>query len=312
MFRIKYGIENNNIDVTELTFNKCSYNNVIFIPKGDHARANIFSDPIEGTLKSIFIEQDGLMTEYNDSYEIYININEFNIYNNHTVPNYIKFSVIDNIIDYNERLKTIQQFLQIDYGNFNTEIPEQIMASKYIVGNEKILEIGGNIGRNSLVMAFILNAKNNSNLVTLECDVGIATQLTHNKNINNLNFFVENAALSKRNLIQKNWETIVSDILLEGYTPVKTITLEELIAKYHIDFNTLVIDCEGAFYYILLDMPEILNNISLIIMENDYNDILHKDYIDKILREHNFYVDYVEGGGWGPCKDNFYEVWKRK
>ena len=46
-------------------------------------------------------------------------------------------------------------------------------------------------------------------------------------------------------------------------------------------------------------------------MENDYNDISHKEYVDKILHEHNFYLDYVEGGGWGPCKDNFYEVWKR-
>ena len=180
------------------------------------------------------------------------------------------------------------------------------------VGNEKILEIGGNIGRNSLIIAFILNAKNNSNLVTLECDAGIANQLIHNKDINNLNFYVESAALSKRNLIQKDWETIVSDIVLEGYKPVNTITLEELNNKYHIEFDTLILDCEGAFYYILLDMPEILNNIKLIIMENDYTDILHKEYVDKILHETNFYVDYVERGGWGPCTDKFYEVWKRK
>lgn len=312
MFRIKYGTKNNSIDVTSLALHKCSHNNVIFIPKGDHARANIFSDPIEGSKKSIFIDKDGITTEYNDSHQVFININKINVYNNDTVPNYVKFAVLHNIIDSNKRLNTIRHFLQIDYGDFNTEVPEQVMTSRYIFGNEKILEIGGNIGRNSLIMAFILNAKNNSNLVTLECDEGIANQLNHNKNINKLNFYVENAALSKRNLIQRDWETIVSDTLLEGYKPVNTINLEELNNKYHIDFDTLVLDCEGAFYYILLDMPEILTNIKLVIMENDYNDISHKEYVDKILREHHFYVDYSEGGGWGPCKNNFYEVWKRK
>jgi hypothetical protein len=70
-----------------------------------------------------------------------------------------------------------------------------------------------------------------------------------------------------------------------------------------------VLDCEGAFYYILMDMPEILNNIKIIIMENDYWDISQKNYIDDILIKNNFYVDYQECGGWGPCFNKFFEVW---
>jgi len=61
-----------------------------------------------------------------------------------------------------------------------------------------------------------------------------------------------------------------------------------------------------------MDMPEILNNINLIIMENDYHDILKKNYIDEILMKNNFFRDYLEGGGWGPCENNFFEVWKKK
>ncbi|NDB84401.1 MAG: hypothetical protein EB127_17110, partial [Alphaproteobacteria bacterium] len=78
-----------------------------------------------------------------------------------------------------------------------------------------------------------------------------------------------------------------------------------------IEFDTLVLDCEGAFYYILMDMPEILTNIKTIIMENDYHDITHKNYIDTVLKENNFYLDYQEAGGWGCCRDNFFEVWKK-
>jgi hypothetical protein len=60
-----------------------------------------------------------------------------------------------------------------------------------------------------------------------------------------------------------------------------------------------------------MDMPEILDNINLIIMENDYRDITHKQYIDTILVKNNFVRDYVEKGGWEPCYNNFFEVWKK-
>ena len=126
-----------------------------------------------------------------------------------------------------------------------------------------------------------------------------------------------NQELRQQKQIKKGWKTINSDTVLEGYKSVNTITLSELMEKYKIVFDTLIIDCEGAFYYILKDMPDILNNIKLIITENDYRDINHKNYIDTILKENNFYVDYFEKGSQEaldlkfPCYLNFYEVWKR-
>jgi hypothetical protein len=55
--RIKYGLIDNNRDVTDICRNKCinSNNQTIIIPCGDHARAAIFGDPIPYVLKSIFI-----------------------------------------------------------------------------------------------------------------------------------------------------------------------------------------------------------------------------------------------------------------
>jgi len=210
----------------------------------------------------------------------------------------------------NKEITDIHSKLQIKYGNFNEELPEQMMVFKYLKGNEKVLEIGGNIGRNSLIIASILK-NNNNNFVSLESDINIANQLTENRDLNNFNFHIESSALSNRKLIQRGWDTKPSEILEEGYSWVKTIRLQELKDKYNIEFDTLILDCEGAFYYILMDMPEILNNIKLIIMENDYHDISHKNYIDDILIKNNFSVDYVESGGWGPCYNNFFEVWKK-
>jgi hypothetical protein len=60
-----------------------------------------------------------------------------------------------------------------------------------------------------------------------------------------------------------------------------------------------------------MDMPEILNNINLIIMENDYWDINKKNFVDDVMKKNGFYVDYKKEGGWGPCFDCFFEVWKK-
>jgi FkbM family methyltransferase len=294
--KIYYGITNNLKDVTEICMNKLTHNNIINIPAGDHTRSSFFNDHLVGTVKKIIVENNDIMTEYNHDTQVKIDITNNNI------------EIINND-DINNKTKEIHSKLKINYGTFNDELPEQKMVVRYLSGNEKVLEIGANIGRNSLMIASILN--NPQNLVSLESDINIARQLNHNKVLNNLDFYIENSALSNRKLIQKGWDTIPSDTLINGYNSVNTITLDNLKNKYNIEFDTLVLDCEGAFYYILMDMPEILTNINLIIMENDYWDITHKIYIDNVLLQNNFYRDYVELGGWGPCYNNFFEVWKK-
>ena len=293
---IRYGTIEENIDVTDICLLKLTKNNIITIPNGDENRANFFTDPVCGIKKKIFITLDDITNEYEDYYLIKIDI---------------VTKLVNTISDYelDEKIANIHSKLNIQHGNFSEELPEQKMVVRYLTGNENVLEIGGNIGRNSLIISSIL--KNDNNLVTLESDKDIAVLLKENRDLNNLNFHIENSALSMKKLIQREWDTIYSDELLDGYKWVNTITLNELYDKYNITFDTLILDCEGAFYYILIDMPEILNNISLIIMENDYHDILHKQYVDNVLTQHNFYRDYVESGGWGVCYNNFYEVWKK-
>jgi hypothetical protein len=107
---------------------------------------------------------------------------------------------------------------------------------------------------------------------------------------------------------KQHWNTIPSDVLYPDYTWVNTITLDELRMKYNMVFDTLVLDCEGAFYYMLIDMPEMLDTIQLIIMKNDYYEMYKKEYIDFVLKKNNFCVDYSEKGG---CENRFFEVWKK-
>jgi FkbM family methyltransferase len=296
MLQILYGTNEKKINVTEICLDNLLENNIITIPSGDLNRAYYFSDPLCGIVKKIYVIINEIENEYNESCVVNIDISHLNIEKNIRKINILK------------KIKKIHAGLKIKYGNLNDELPEQKMSVKYLTGNEKVLEIGGNIGRNSLVIASIID---NSNFVSLESDTHIANQLKENRDLNNYTFYIENSALSKRKLIQKGWDTMPSNVLTPGYNWVNTINWDELNIKYNIIFDTLVLDCEGAFYYILMDMPEILKNIKLIIMENDYRDISHKDYVDSILKQYNFYVDYTESGGWGCCFNNFFEVWKK-
>ena len=302
--KILYGIYSNNIDVTEICFNKLKYHNNIIIPSKEINRSRLFTDPLDGILKKIFISIDNYLFEYDEHQMIKINII------NRTIK-----TLDENIITTN--LEKIHSKLKIKYGSMEDEFPEQTMVTRYFTGYEKVLEIGGNIGRNSLIISYILGLNNNNNIVVLEPDEKTATKLCENRDLNNFNFHIERAALSKRKLIQKkgDWRSVVSDKVSENDTNLNIITWDDLNAKYNIKFDTLVLDCEGAFYYILIDMPEILNNIKLIIMENDYCTMEQKNYVDKILKKNNFFVHYSESliapWGWQPGYDNFYEVWMK-
>jgi len=284
-------------DITQQCFGNKLNDNVILIPSGNESRKIIYGSPIHSNNNSqhyILINHGTYIDLIPPEYEIRINVNTFGIKKT-------------NISQIENNLKNLQKTLQLKYGDFTDEFPEQMMAFRYIKPENKVLEIGGNIGRNSLIIASLLN--DNSNLLTLECDSNIAQQLKTNRDLNNMSFKIEASALSKQKLIQKGWDTIPSDVLLPDYKPVKTITLEQIMRLYQIQFDTLVLDCEGAFYYILKDMPEILNGINLIIMENDYYNIEHKNYVDDKLKKSGFYRHYREPGGWGPCLHCFFEVW---
>lgn len=331
-FEAFYKFPNENINVTyELV--KHANNDIVIVPEGEHNRYVMFADlqlPLHKKKnrfpKSIIIKSSNTTYEIKHTESAILNISTGQVYlntNQNSHPNNInsiqesyKKSILQakkELDEHKKRLMQIQNSLILKYGSFNDEYPEQLMAITYLTGFEKILEIGGNIGRNSLILGAILKQKNNDhNMVTLEPSEIYYNKLLENRNNNNLNFKVENAALSKRNLIQKKCDTIVSDVVLEGYEKVNCIDWNTLIGKYQINFDTLIIDCEGAFYYILLDMPEILQNIKMVIMENDYMNIKHKKTVDKILKHNNFEVIYRESGGWGCCFAKFYEIWRVK
>ena len=215
-------------------------------------------------------------------------------------------------LDLCAKLQDIHKQIKLYFGMFYENLSMQLLILKYVNGLEKVLEIGGNIGRCSLLIANILNAKSNTDFVSMESNLNYAKQLIHNKEQNNLSFHVENLSLSNKKMIQFEDKMSRSDVLIDGFFQVNTISWSELNEKYKIEFDTLIIDCNDAFYTILLDFPEMLERMKLVIMKNEYYDVFKKIKIENILIDKNFELEYSEMGGNCPCYYSYYEVWKPK
>lgn len=302
--KIYYGDGNKYADITEMALSLCTLNKVLNIPDEDNARANIFGDPIFGKLKHIKIIQDDIESIYDHNTPISIKLKD-----DIEIPKIAKVKVNQEINDPSNRLADLHSRLRIHYGCKTDEYPEQFMTICYLNPKDIVLELGGNIGRNTCVIASILD--DDKNLVSLESSSVSALQLSYNRMCNGYQFNIENSALSSVPLVQCGWTTKVSDVDVEGYFRIKTITFKELENKYGLKFNTLVADCEGALYQILKDTPEMLEGIEKIIIENDFNYMDEKNFIDRIFESYGFVCVYSKDGGWGPCSPFFYQVFKK-
>jgi FkbM family methyltransferase len=319
MLKIFYGYNQNLVDITNICYNKLLINDYIIIPSDDNIRANIFRDHIPGILKYIYIEDNNNNILRIDNYKIIkIHKEENNLENieiisiNDEKNRKIWWEETGKFIEDDiERLNELHKRIKFNFGNIKDEYPEQVMSMKFIKPTDKVLELGSNIGRNTCIISHLL--EDSKNLVAVETDKNTCEKLDINRKNNNFNFHIENSAISKRNLVQQNntWTTVISNNILPNYFLVNKISWEELKEKYNIDFNVLVADVEGSLYYICQDEPDFFNNFNKIIMENDYNDINHKIFVDFCLIKYGFKNIYKEAGGWGPCFNCFYEVWEK-
>ena len=215
-----------------------------------------------------------------------------------------------------QKLKALHSTLQFN-GYLFTEVPEQIMILRHLRDTDCVLELGGSIGRSSCVINSILS--NKSNHVVVEPSKSELNTLKRNRDVNNLQFQIENSAISTKQLYSKGWYT--HDTQIPGSVPVNCIRVEDL-QKYNLSFNVLVIDNEGNFVQMLKDFPNVLNGIRMVQIEHDFHSQEDLDYFTNTLHDCGFScVDTLKkvdphGPGWkwrdGVVGDPiFVSVWKK-
>lgn len=284
MTQVLYGNGDKYVDVTHL------YKG--YIPRTDESRSAIFGgDPVVGVKKNVkLISEKGT-----EVYEV----------GQYRLP---------------DRLTELHKRLKLKGGQFTDELDEQVMAVTYLQRHHKVLEIGADIGTNTCIIASLCDTPP----VVVECNNAIESTLRQNVKSNGLDINLEMGALTKGKLIYRHTtngyrigqHTIPlkdGQSIPEGYSEIRSIDYDYLVQKYH-RFDVVVADCEGAFYYIIQDFPQILDDISMLIIENDYKVKGQKQYVDEQLIQKGFtrvYRNVLQFNYNVPHKDCFYEVWQK-
>jgi hypothetical protein len=195
-----------------------------------------------------------------------------------------------------KKLLAIHEGLTVRHGKLSLEINKQYMAAMVIEPDDVVLELGGNIGRNSLVISALLS--DSHNLVTFESNPQHAVELLENREINRRDFHVESAALF--NLSTQD----------EGAIPAKSITWQQVQDKYKLPFNVLVADCEGALVGILKDEPELLRGFNKLLIENDCTPE-ERIFLRDVFLANGFVCTYAADSLRNPVLKGFWEIWIR-
>jgi len=297
-----------------------------FIPAGENRRHGLVGvDPIPGVLKQILIivpEGDTYLLSPTGSATIKIRAEEIDLQ--------IHDPIRDNLVkhfgsDILSKLDSIRSGMKLIPADSEIEeLPEQALALMNISPDAHVLEIGGNVGRNTAIIGSILS-KGHGSAIVLETLHAAAAKNREMCISNSLKCDVITAALSSERLVQKGWVTIPESALAKcddqiGWNVVPTLSLDDLRARSGVTFDTLVLDCEGAFCNILKSYPEILDGVTTILIENDFRMEEDAIWTHQTLEDAGFKVhksvpltDVVESGiPSGLCMTNrFFEVLKR-
>lgn len=314
-----YGIPGFYTNVTAQVNAKCkNEDGTIVLPYTDIARASIFGDLIPSVVKEISIVDgsgDTLALHASNAARIpagATSIAQIQVHDVNRERAEWWRDVGQHIVDPDAQLAELHARVTLCFGHKGEELPEQQLALQFIQPGDTVLELGGNIGRNSLTLAQILD--DDTRLVVLESSPQYAWQLAVNRYLNGFRFHIESSALSATPLNQNGWVT--SADTATG-TPVNTVTLPELRARYGLKFTALVADCEGALYQILHDFPDLLDGIRTVVIENDFSTLEQKEYVDAAFRAAGLECALsLPGPSYAPahvrgCLDRFFEAWVR-
>jgi hypothetical protein len=198
------------------------------------------------------------------------------------------------------------------------ERPEQEMNIRFLNGTEIVLEIGGCIGRNSLIIASILSPYGGK-LVTVEANPSIAEKLKLSRANSGFWFHIIDRPLSRVPMMIYKW---YSRRLEQGqhvpakWTKLSPITLTQLKQDSGVNnFDTLVVDCEGAFHGVLADFPDIMSGISKVLIENDSRDAQEAEDIHAVFRRHGLspaWSQPLDSSKEFPKKHEFWQCWVKK
>lgn len=195
-----------------------------------------------------------------------------------------KDTPIKNIIIFDENKN------KVDIENLEKE--EQMLANKYILPFDRILELGARYGSVSCISNLKLD--NKSNHVVVEPDKRVWNALEYNKKNNNCDFNIVKGFLSNKKLdlinLNEYYGGYGSTSIEVETSSIPSYSLQEIKKTYNINnFNVLIADCEGFLETFFTENYDIIHELRLIIFEADYEDKCDYNKLRKMFKNNNFH-----------------------
>ena len=151
-----------------------------------------------------------------------------------------------------------------------------------------------------MFLSYVWGIKDKEKHVVIEPSKNELNALIQNRDNNKFKFQIENSAISNSPLFSLYWGTYLHQV--ENSVPVNTVLYDELLEKYKLNFNVLVIDNEGHFVNMLKAFPDILNGIRLLIIEHDFNSQSDVNYFYRKMRSNHFTIKdtFLKEEDYGP------------
>lgn len=146
----------------------------------------------------------------------------------------------------------------------NLERNEQQDVYIFLPEDSTVLELGARYGTVSCLISKIL--KDPTKHVAVEPDSEVIPALIKNKHNADAEFNIFNGAISKKPL-KFNVDGYRGDTEESSEGNVSTLTLHELEVKYNLQFDTLVVDCEGCMGQFAKENN--LSQFKMILLEKD-------------------------------------------
>ena len=133
MLQIKYG----GVDITEKALFQCVKQNVLFLPKTEQARTNIFGDPAVGVLKAIQLLPSNVVLEACD--QAYIDLNTNAIYATASPPPKYIQAIYPTLLQ-----QTIQKYNSKETVVWKTDMFEALKANPEILNDILLIVMENN------------------------------------------------------------------------------------------------------------------------------------------------------------------------
>ena len=193
--------------------------------------------------------------------------------------------------------------------DWTAEFPEQCLIHAFLRPGDAILEFGGNSGRSTAVAAEMAGITGKVWSVESSSEFRAYAYKMY-KPLVDEGRIVQLPAISDVPIYQNSWFTTTNatHALAEGWKEIERVTYKQLKDRIG-HYNVVIADCEGCFYELQHQHPDVLHSVDTIILEADGEQNQGPNSFAAFRKRLENHFSHVEIEG---LQGLFYSVWRRR